>query len=234
MGRKKLQNKKKVNHVHLGDLPKSLLPRNTKAKDYLNDLIQTISSLGDTNRRVQYSSQISSFNIKSITQKLGFYPHPPDVFREIGEFVYHYENYCFRLYVYREKLLQFINAVLPVGYKDNQVRIEHILINPIVKQSGLLPLLEKFKTNGVLSKVINDRKDLTHRLYYGQKFDHYFRPKTAEKLKSKKPEEVKKWFKEWLSQITTRATNTNNCERVISTINNSIAQKIIDYKRTSN
>jgi len=214
----------------LWELPKRYFPRNTKAKEYLRDLIRTTSDLGYVNQKIQYDAQVCAFNIKSITQKSGFDPDPPEVFREIKEFVYHYENYCFRLYAYREKLLQFINAILPVGYKDNEVRIRHILINPIVKQAGLLLLLGKFKKDTVLSRVINDRTELTHRLYYGKKFDHYFRPKTEEDME--KPEKFRKWCGEWKKGITSRAKRINKCERIISNINNSIAQKVIDYKNS--
>ncbi len=225
---------KKRDHIHLWDLPKSYFPRNTKSKEYLQDLIRTTSSLDYINQKIQYTAQICAFNIKSITQKSGFNPTPPEVFRELRDFVYHYENYCFRLYVYQEKLLHFINAILPVGYDDKDVRIQHILINPVVKQAGLLPLLGKFKQNSSLSAVIGERTDLTHRLYYGNKFDHYFRPKTEPEVENdtNKYDKFKKWCSEWKKEITSRATRINMCDRIISIINNSIAQKIIDYKNS--
>ncbi len=169
--------RKKINHIHIWDIPRRYFPRKTKAKEYAEDLTRITRGLRYTNQRVQYGAQVCTFNIKSINQKSGFVPSLPEAFRAIEEFVYDYENYCYRLFTYREKLLQFINAILPVGYTEGQVRIEHILINPIVKKAKLLKLLEKFKKNTALSKVIKDRHSLTHKLYYGKEFDHYFRPK---------------------------------------------------------
>lgn len=132
--------------------------------------------------------------------------------------------------MYREKLLQFINSILPVGYEDRDVRIRNILINPVVKQAGLLPLLEKFKQNTALHRLIIDRTELTHRLHYGVKFDFYFRP-VSEK-KTDKPELFKKWVGEWEKEIKLRAKRTMKSEQTISIINHSLAQKIVAYKKS--
>jgi|SRR3989344_2800746 len=230
MAKKLKGKKKKPTHVHIWDIPKRYFPRNTKAKEYAEDLTRITRGLRYTNQRVQYGGQVCSFNIKSINQKSGFVPSPPEAFRVIEEFVYHYENYCYRLFTYREKLLQFVNAMLPVGYTEKQVRIEHILINPIVKQAKLLGLLEKFKKNTSLSKAIQDRNSLTHKLYYGREFDHFFRPKTETEME--KPEQFKKWCDGWKDQIMSRAALTNTCTRIAFDINNTIARKIIDYKNS--
>lgn len=237
MSKRKLGQKfsKKREHIHLWDLPKRYFPRATKSRDYLRDLIRTTSSLDDINRKVQYSAQVCAFNIQSIIQKGGFVPKPQEVFRELSEFVYHYENYCFRLYVYREKLLHFINAVIPIGYEDNDVRIQHILINPIVRQAGLLSLLSKFKQNSALSIMISERTALTHRLLYGIKFDHYFRPIVElDDKKAGQLEKFEKWCREWKNEITSRAQRTNKCGQIVSAINNTIARKIVDYKDSIN
>lgn len=217
----------KKNHLHLWDIPKKYFPRNTKSKEYVRDLLLITNSLQYTNRNIQYSAQVSVFNIKSIND-LHFVPKPDDVFREIELFVYHYENYCFRLYAYREKLMQFINAVLPVGYEDKEVRMRHILINPIVKQAGLIPYFEKFKTNAFLSNVIADRAKLTHRLYYNKEFDRYLRPQTKKEIKS--DTEFSNWCNEWKKEILLRGQRTNKCTFIIDDINNSLAKKLTDYK----
>lgn len=226
---KKRKTKKSHGHIHLWEIPKKYFPRGTKAKEYYEDLIRTTSSLRYTNKNIQYSSQICAFNIKSILPSSHFIPRREDVFSEIEEFVYHYENYCFRLYMYREKLIHFINSFLPIGYEDKEVRIRHILINPVVKQAGLLNVLKKFKDNTVLSNIIDDRERLTHRLFYGQEFDDYFRPKSPLKIKSE--EEFKKWSNDWRKEIVARAQRTNKCIWMVDDINNTIAEKLIRYKK---
>lgn len=96
---------KKQNRKHLWDIPKRFFPRNTKSKEYLSELLRLTNTLVYVNTKIQHSSQVCSFNIKSITNKKCIPPKREDVFREIKEFIYHYENYCFRLYAYREKII---------------------------------------------------------------------------------------------------------------------------------
>lgn len=221
-------------HIHIQDIPLKYFPKtkNNKSKEYRDELVRMMISLQKTNQNVQYSAQISIFNIKSITQKFGFVPSSIEVFRAIEDFVYHYENYCYRGFVIREKLLQFINAILPVGYKDRNVRIEHMVVNPIIKQSKLLSIIEKFKNDKSLNCIVRDRHLLTHRLYYGGSFDHYLRPKDNKVLKNKKKKEQKKWFNDWKDEIEKRAEMTNKFNWAISRLNHEIAPKIITYKNS--
>lgn len=214
-------------HIHIWDIPAKYFPRGKNAREYGQDISRTTYALDYTNTQVQYAAQICAFNIKSINQKSGFSPEPPDVFNEIEKFVYHYENYCYRLYTYREKLLQFLNAILPIGYREKDVRITHILINPVINQAGILPLIEAFGKNTSLNRVINDRTKLTHRLYYLKEIDYSLRPMGKY---SDKPDEYIKWYDDWRREFMSRAKLANDCTAKVSQINNSIAQKIIDYK----
>jgi len=141
MKNKKVKNKKEL---HIQDIPNKYIPRKTRCKEFLIELVRIMSNLRDTNEKVQYSAQICSFNIKCISYKSGFVPSPPEVFRQITEFVYHYENYCFRAYVFREKLLKFINAIFELNFDDHDVKIKFIKNSPTVIQAKLLPVLEKF------------------------------------------------------------------------------------------
>jgi len=223
--------KGKGEFIRLKDLPKKYFPRSTKAKEYLKDLIRTHSDIIYTNRKVQYSAQICSFNIKCISSKNDFIPSPPEVFREIQEFKYHYENYCFRLYVYREKMIQFINAFMPIGYEDNEIRIKHLLINPVIKQAGLLFIFRKFKENTYLSNVIASREKLTHKLFYGKDFDALFRPLGDKKGGTKKTEEeFKKWTDNWKKEIQQRAEETNRCTAILRKTDPALANKLIQFK----
>ncbi len=90
---KKRQKRKPIKHFHIWDIPRKYFPRKTKATNYAEDLMRLTADLWGTNRRLQYSARICEFNIKSINQKFGIQPEPPEVFKEIEEFIYHYENY---------------------------------------------------------------------------------------------------------------------------------------------
>ncbi len=219
--------------LHIQDIPYKYFPKKTKARNYRDELTRMMGDFVYTNEKVQYSTQICSFNIKSIMKKTGYDPRPPEVFREIQNFVYHYENFCFRAFCLREKLLQFINAIIPVGYDERDVRIKHLIINPIIKQTKLLPIIKIFKSNKKLSKIIDDRNKLTHKLYYGKKFDHYLRPKNRPTFDSTKDEVLfKKWCSDWKKEIETRAKLTNYFTRAIFKINHELAPKIIKYKNS--
>lgn len=223
---KKKRALKPKEHVHIWDIPQKYFPRKTKAKEYTQELLRTTRDLHYTNRQVQYSAQICAFNIKTIIHS-DFQNDPTEVFGKIREFAYHYENYCYRVYTYREKILQFVNAILPVGYTDKEVRIQHLLINPIISQAGILVALKKFKKNTPMSTIIGDRTKLTHRLYYEDGFDNYFRPKAPEIRNEKN---FSRWVKDWGKQIASRAQLANKCTKLTSDINNQLAQKIMVYK----
>lgn len=216
-------------HVHIWEIPKRCYPRNTQAKEYGQEVLRLTESLRYTNKNIQYMAQVCAFIIKSINKKSGFVPRRPESFRAIEEFVYHFENFCYRLFTYREKLLQFVNAVLPVGYSEREVNIRNILINPTVKVSKILPLIEKFKKKTPLNRLIKDRNALTHKLYYGAAFDAYFRPQSNPDDMDLK--DFKSWCNNWKREILSRATATNKCTLLANEINNEMAQKIITYKK---
>ncbi len=213
-------------HVHLWDIPKRYFPRNSKAKNYRADVLRLVESLAYTNKLTQYSSMVAVFNIKSIHQSKPYIPRPNETFGRIEDFVYHYENYCHRVFAFREKILQFLNATLPIGYTEKQVKIEHIIINPIVKQAKIIPLIEKFsKPTSALCKLIADRHQLTHRIYYGDKFDHFLRPNQNVNQSS-----FESWLGEWEKEILKRAAQVGRAEYEISEICNHLAERIMTYK----
>lgn len=217
---------KKQKHVHISDLPKSSYPRTkgNEAKAYTEDLERLYRALSYTETKLQYSGQISIFNIKAITKKDGYQTTPDEVFKSLEDFVYHYENFCYRTFSLREKLIHFLNAIIPVGYEDKDVDIKKLIINPTIKEIGLLGCLKKFNGQQALGKVIQDRNSLTHRLYFSEKFDHYLRPSD---FKTKKPE----WFKEWKKQVETHVNRAHSAIYILHVINHAVTEKIIAYKK---
>src|SRR3989344_2969831 len=213
-------------HYHLWDLPKGIFPRNkgNKAKAYAEDFAQLYKTLLFINTKVQESAQLCIFHIKSIkNMNDGYHTSPEKVFSHIDDFIYHYENFCHRVYAIREKFLKFINLILPVGYKDRQVRIEHMLINPIVKQTKLLSEIEKFNKRKGLGRIINDRKLMTHQLSYTDVNRHLF---PVNKVKTLNKEGLRHWQKE----ITTRAGLVNKALSELDGINHETSDKIVIYK----
>ncbi|MFA7653727.1 MAG: Cthe_2314 family HEPN domain-containing protein [Candidatus Magasanikbacteria bacterium] len=219
---------KKSNCIHIQDIPKKYFPRNTKAKECLKEMIRMMNTLVYTNKQVQHGAQICIFNIKSIHTRNGFVPHPPDVFDALVNFVYHYENYCFRAYCFREKMLLFLNEILPLNYNGNDINIKNVINHPFIKQAKLLSTIKKFETNKNLKKIIEERNTLTHKLYYNINFDHYLRPQNRPIKKSKK--EFKEWCEDWKNEISNRAELTNIFTHAIFSINHDMAPKIIKFR----
>lgn len=226
--KKKVKSKKNnKKHLHLQEIPVKYFPRNSKGKKYRDELLRMMSNLRYANERVQYSSQICAFNIRSITHKSGFVPSGPEVFRHMAEYVYHYENYCFRAYAFREKLLQFINAIFILNFDERDVKIKFIKINPTVIQAKLIPIIDKFDKKTNLKKIIQDRNSMTHKLYYGESFDHYLRPIIPD---TKNEAEFKKWCTGWKREITTRSKHTEEFTSAVADMNHELATKIVKYK----
>lgn len=214
--------------LHIQEIPKKYLPKRTKAKEFRNELVRLMSDLRFTNERVQYSAQISSFNIKAIPHKAGFVPKPSEVFRQINGFVYHYENFCYRAYAFREKLLKFLNAIFIIELPDQDVKMNLMKKMPAVKEAGLVTLLEKFQGKQILKKVIEDRNSLTHKLYYGSTFDHYLRP--IHDKRNSGEGEFKRWLTSWRTEIINRSKLTDRFTHEIYGMNHELSERIIRYK----
>jgi|GEM_PF-1385654 hypothetical protein len=224
---------KKKQEVHIYDIPKKYFPKKTKSQEYADELVRMMSNLRYTNEKVQHSAQLCSFDITALSKKQGFRPLVNELFKQVAEFVYHYENYCFRAYSFREKTLKFINSILMLNFDEYDVKMKFIKNHPIVKQAGLVPMLNKFETNRSIKKIIEDRSCLTHKLYYGKKFDHYFRPTIDPARGELKEAERKRWRKDWKKEIQTRAKMTDEFTDSIFDMNHILARKIMGYRDMS-
>lgn len=211
---------------HIWDLPKRYFRGKEKAIEYRDELIRMIRNLRYTNRRIQYSERICSLCIQAITAKSGYSTTPNETFRAVEEFVYHYENYCDRTFATREKILQFINAILGIGFEERDVAVTRMLREPSIKRSGLDKILALFEK----TPLMIDRKLLTHRIYYGSSFDHYFRPKKKIDTETEQgKEEFKKWCIDWRKEITNRARLTNRFTESMYKMNHELASKLEKY-----
>lgn len=220
-----------VQHVHIDEIPKKFIRRGTRAESFKNDLLRLMRALQYTNKKVQHAGQICSFNIASITRKSGYGPYPPDVYEAVEKFVYHYEHFCYLIFSFREKILHFINAVLPAGYVEHDVNIKTMIINPKVKDAKLLSLIKLFDsstTTSPMGKLVKDRNSLTHKLYYGQVTDHLLRPLQLPEITDEAS--LKEWCKKWNKEITDRTKLCNAAEMQMYEINHELSAKIIKYK----
>jgi hypothetical protein len=212
-------------HHHIWNLPKKVFPRKkgNKAKDYASAFGQLHEGLTFSNKKVQESATIAVFHLKAVTKKDGYRTNPAEVLMAIDEFMYHYENFCYRAYALREKFLKFINSVIPIGYPDDMVQIRHMVLNPVVAQTKLLTEIEKFNEKKALGKIIKDRKLLTHQLYYTD-VDSHLRPKHDPK------QPFPQWVKNWRREVETRAQRVERAMSDVVGINHNASAKVLAYK----
>jgi len=86
------------------------------------------------------------------------------------EIIYNIENFIYRLYIFREKLCQFLNEVLLLGYTDNQINFDKILKDKKIIRLGLNIPLSRFKSSALLSELIKYRRFYTHQKIIGTRF----------------------------------------------------------------
>lgn len=218
-----------MEHVHLHEIPNKFIRRGTTANNYRADIIRTIRSLQYTDKNVQYSAQIASFNIQALTRQSGFQPFPQDLYDSVEAFVYHYENYCHRLFTFREKCLQFINAALKIGYVERDATIKNLLINPTVKSLKLDKCISRFDTRSkeALGRIVKDRHALTHKLYYGQSTDHLLRPLAPAEIVDDMS--FAAWCKTWKEEITSRTNLVTKAEYQVSQVNHELSGAVMKF-----
>lgn len=217
-------------HVHIHEIPLRYFPRTrgNQSKKHQAEIMRMLSSIRYTNEQVQYTGQICQFNVRSIPTKSGFNPSFSEVFRLMQEFVYHYENYCYRVFAFREKLSLFINEILELGYVGRDIAIKNLKIHPMVKAAKLNSLIGKFYDKRLLGKVIDERHKLTHKLYFGKTFDHFLRPTFDYKTEA----EFKKWCAGWKGEVASRSELTNKATYTTMTMGHEVATRIVDYKNS--
>jgi predicted GIY-YIG superfamily endonuclease len=120
---------------------------------------------------------------------------------------------------------------MPIGYDDSDVRIKHILINPTIKISGIKSRLEEFSDKKLLFyKIVHDRNQMTHELYFPAMGVNRVLQPLHKAFKDEK--DFKTWCKKWKEQVTKRARDADLCTARLSSIDNEIATKIVEYKES--
>lgn len=213
-------------HIHLTELPGWMSRKGSDTAVYAGEVMSALSALNFTHTKVMTSANYAQFLIQQIAASTGIQPEPEDVILAIQDFTYHYENYCLRAYIFREKVLLFLNAGLQIGFKPNEVNLKMIAINPTLKSAGLNGLLDKFDSRkpGPLGKLINQRKVLTHRLSYGLK-DPLLRPVDEEF-----DGDMRTWCRKWSKNISNQARQVDTAEYQIPDIHHTLAEKVIKYR----
>lgn len=131
-----------------------------------------------------------------------------DLKKEISFFSYEYENYCLRVYIYRETIVNFISAFF--GIEKNK-KIYYLMDDTLIKELKIDKPLKFFIVKGVLKDIIEYRNKLTHK---------------AEIKKGNEGKEIGRIIKDYEEKVKL----VNSSLTRIKKINDDIAKKICVYK----
>lgn len=125
---------------------------------------------------------------------------------DIDTFEYEYENYCFRVYIYRETIWQFIAQFLDI--KNNN--FFNFLKDSKIRDIGLDKILYRFEKTKDLKDVISSRNRTIHKL--------------TDSIEEKKLDDLLKKF-----DLDKKLVN-RSLDKIIK-INKDITEKINEYKK---
>lgn len=225
-------NGKTVPHLHLDDLPKKIVRKGSDAEMYRDEVLRILLTLQYTYEKLINCAQICYLNVESVTSSKPYMPTPRDIYDSVQEFVYHYENYGMRIFILREKISLFINAVLPVDWPINEVNIKTMLNHSTVKKAKLDTLLKKFdpQSGNPLGDLVKNRNQLTHKLYY-PKTDHFLRPVSS--ISDDEEVDASEWYKQWKRKIKEKEDIVTNAARELMDLNHELSEKIFIFRNPS-
>jgi hypothetical protein len=216
----------KLKHRHVWDINPKLYPKGNKSSEYASELSKLISTTSWINEKIQLSFNLCSFYISHITKKRGYTPDPDKVFEEIKEFVYQYENFCHRVYSFREKLLKYINNTFDLGIDDKQVNATIISTHKKVIKNKLNKIVNRFNDNrNILTVLVNDRNISTHRL---NTEDNYLRP-SDKSYKKGDTRQFEFWCESWVKKIKGKADNAMKGTRELCNVNHQLTDQTLIY-----
>ncbi len=226
-----LVNGKKVPHLHISEIPGKFIRKDSPAQKYRDDVLRTLQSLQYAYGRLIVSAQICYLNIDSVANNKPYMPTPSEVYESVRDFVYHYENYGVRIFVLREKILQFINASLMVDWPEHDVSVKTMLSHSTVKKAKLQNLIRKFDANSSnpLGNLVKNRNQLTHKLYYA-KVDHYLRPQMETEISEEGEDNLKDWLRQWKKRIKEKEDIVTGAQKELADLNHELSEKIYIYR----
>lgn len=209
---------------------------NKKAVNYHREIRIITNDLISTNRKISRALALCKRTLQCFGGSADTHRISKDDFKDFEDLQYHLHNFCFRTGAYRDKLCQFINQALKLGYDENEMNLlEKIKKNGIAKKAHIDTELKKFSENIFLKWAHEKRKLLTHRLYYGSKNTGYH-PLMMPALEDKKTKEIttkniNELIKKWKEKITKEAGQADGFTSRIMKINDSVMEKINQFNK---
>ena len=219
---KVLKSKQKKNHRAFFDFKGNKFAK--LAREYHHELRHLTSDLMDINQRIQNSAilchqQISFLHKKERHMLSGRRPMCFD------DTLYHLENFSFRVTGYRDKMVQFINQALRIGFDERASGVLGTIVSHgTVRDARIDTEIKKFDKDKDFKECLSERILMTHRRYYNAEggYSTMLIPVTETK-------DAKEKLKVWKKNIETKVNRANRIVLKTLEMNDKVVSKINDY-----
>lgn len=196
------------------------------AREYHHEIQHLIIDLSSINIKIQSAAILCDKQIELRAAGRKIHLYDPDWRGYFEDVLYHLENYYFRASAFRDKLAQFVNQALKLGYDESERElIRRMLNNRIYIEARINTELKKFEQEKELKEVLSKRVYMSHRRYYSSdSYNPYFQP---EETPSK--ENLRGHSKLWRKNIQTEVEKVDVFTAAAIDISNKVMVKINAY-----
>jgi hypothetical protein len=194
------------------------------ARIYHHELLHLTSDLISVNRRIQESAGLCHQQINFIKEKKRHLipSSRPICFKDA---LYHLENFSFRITGYRDKLVQFINQALRIGFNEKSMGVlSTIISHGTIRDARLDTELKKFDKDKDFKDALSERILMTHRRYYQIESGY-----NTLMMPIKETKNGNEKLKLWRQNIQAKANRADRIVLKVIDMNDRIMQKINDY-----
>lgn len=194
------------------------------SRDYHDELFHLTVDLIATNRRVQESAILCGQQISFIKKKLSHLV-PSNRPRCFDDALYNLENLNFRFTGYRDKLVQFINNALRIGFDEKSMgALGTIISNGTVRDAHLDTELKRFDKDKDFKDALSERILMTHRRYYQAETGYNILMMSKEEAKDPAHK-----LKLWKQNIQAKVSRANRIVVKVMDMNDRVMFKINSY-----
>ena len=195
------------------------------ARDYHYELSHLTTDLCRINQRIQESTTLCSQQIDFLNKKDCGHLVSCVGFIHFENALYNIENFAFRITSYRDKMIQFINQALRIGFDEKSRGVLGTIISHgTIRDARLDTELKKFNKDKDFKDVLSERILMTHRRYYKKETGYDILMMPDVKSKDRKAE-----LKLWKQNIQTKANRANRVILKVMDMNDRVMHKINDY-----
>ncbi len=193
------------------------------ARDYHHEIVHLTGDLRRINQIIQVSALLSNQQINLMKRKNTSHLISETGLLTFEDTQYHVENFSFRLTGYRDKLVQFINQALKIGFDETTMGIlGPISKNRTIKDAHLDTEIKKFQKDKDFKEVLSERILMTHRRYYGK--ENAYSPLMTPNLEGIADKNA--FFKNWKQNVLAKANRTNRLVLKTMDMNDRVMEKI--------